>query len=125
MSRLADRGFAVALLAGMAGLLLPVGGEAQERPLARFNIYASLPEYPTAPADTAARALVGRLAQCGIKAEFDNSTAYVGLTPQLLIVLSGPHRVADAADAELARARGCNIEGYARATRRRPGVMED
>ena len=125
MSHPADRRIVAALCVSAAWLLLPAHGQAREDALVRFNIYASLPESPTEPVEKAARALVARLAQCGIRSEFDNSTAYVGLTPSLLIVVSGPHRAAKEADAELARARGCQIEGYGRATRRRPGVMED
>jgi hypothetical protein len=96
---------------------------AQPQNLRPYNIYASLD--PDRPDQATLRRVQGALNRCGIRNEQDSSVAYVGLRPGIYLVITGPHASAQAAAAELARARSCGVEGYTRDARRRPGVMED
>jgi hypothetical protein len=105
----------------LAGLALAAPARGQD--LRPHNIYASLD--PDRPDPATLRRVQGALTRCGIRNEQDSSVAYVGLRPGVYMVITGPHRSAEAAAAELARARGCGVEGYTRMARRRPGVMED
>ncbi len=105
----------------LAALALPA--QAQPQDLRPHNIYASLD--PDAPDQATLRRVQGALTRCGIANEQDSSGAYVGLRTGVYMVITGPHASPAAAAAELARAKGCGVEGYTRLARRRPGVMED
>ncbi|BDG73145.1 hypothetical protein [Roseomonas fluvialis] len=105
------------------GLALAMPALAQPRDLRPHNIYASLD--PDRPDQATLRRVQGALTRCGIRNEQDSSVAYEGLRPGIYLVITGPHRSAEVAAAELARARACGIEGYTRMARRRPGVLED
>ncbi len=111
------------LLPVLALLALAPPAAAQPQALQPHNIYASLD--PDAPDQATLRRVQGALTRCGIPNEQDASLAYVGLREGFYLVISGPHASAAVAAAELARARGCGVEGYTRLARRRPGVMED
>lgn len=79
-----------------------------------YNIYASVPTGdPTAASHT--NAILGKLRQCGIQASSDNSYNYHGLTPNLLVVLSGPYPSVISASSELNRAKVCSVAGYTKA----------
>lgn len=110
-------------LALIAFAVLASPALAQQQNLRPYNIYASL--NPDAPDQATLRRVQGGLDRCGIRNEQDSSGAYVGLRTGVYLVITGPHPSAQAAAAELARARGCGLEGYTRQARRRPGVMED
>lgn len=103
--------------------MLALAAPAQAQELRPYNIYASLD--PDAPDQAVLRRVQGALTRCGIANEQDSSMAYVGLRAGFYLVVSGPHASAAVAAAELARAKGCGVEGYTRQARRRPGVMED
>lgn len=112
------RSLALIILAALAG-----PAQAQQQNLRPYNIYASL--NPDAPDQATLRRVQGALSRCGIRNEQDSSMAYVGLRAGFYLVISGPHASAGAAAAELARAKGCGVEGYTRMAQRRPGVLED
>jgi len=111
------RRVALAAFAAVAcGFVVSAPGLAQSR-AAIWNIYASVP-MADANYIQKGEAVRMRLARCGMNVISDETRNFAGLTPNLFVVMSGPHRTADDASAALARAKACGVEGYSRQTRR-------
>jgi hypothetical protein len=108
-----------AFVAVVCGFAFSAPGFAQSR-AAIWNIYASAP-MADANYIQKGEAVRMRLSRCGMNVISDETRNFAGLTPNLFVVMSGPHRTSDDASAALARAKACGIEGYSRQTRRLHG----
>ncbi len=81
-----------------------------------YNIYASVP--PNNEREISiTNAKIAQLRRCGIDGYSDYTFKYAGMTDGLMIVLTGVHPNAAAANAELQRASRCKIEGYMKRAR--------
>jgi hypothetical protein len=64
-------------------------------------------------------ATMRKLLACGIQVAAEDSNFYEGLAPDFYVVISDPLPSRAAAEAQLARAKGCGVTGQVRMVRRR------
>ncbi|MCX7374199.1 MAG: hypothetical protein NTW56_17500 [Alphaproteobacteria bacterium] len=93
-------------------LLLAAPAAAQQTRTAPHNLYSST-------RNQADLATMRRLLACGIQVAAEDSNFYEGLAPDFYVVISDPLPSREAAEAQLARARQCGVDGQTRMARRR------
>ena len=73
-----------------------------------------------------ATVILNKLNSCRIRAQLLNSSWFIGMAPDLLIVVTGSFENIQSANQELSLAKNCGIQGYSKkATLTVPGPGED